>query len=87
MAEPHILLTVVAGMLGRQPRAQRRLTRRRLADSGRQDAAHDDFVDLGAGHSGIRERRLDGDRAQLRRGDGRESALEGADRVCGAPPK
>ena len=50
MAEPHILLTVVVGTLDGNPAAQGRLTRRRLADAGGQNAAHDDFIDLRSGY-------------------------------------
>ena len=46
MAEPHILLTVVAGTLGGQAGAQSRLAGGGLAKAGREHAAHDHFVDL-----------------------------------------
>ena len=45
-AEPHILLTVVAGTCDRHAGAERRLARRRLAESGRQHAAHDHFLQI-----------------------------------------
>ena len=65
------------------PGAQCRLTRRRLADSRRQDAPHDDFIDLRCCEARVGERRFDGNRSELRGRDRCESALESAYR--GAP--
>ena len=65
--EPQTLFTVVHGHALREPRAERGLTRRRLADAGLHDVAHEDLVDLVERHTGTLERRADRDRAELRR--------------------
>ena len=46
--EPQTRLIVVAEVVSGSPAAQGRLAGRRLADSGLQDLAHQDFVDAGA---------------------------------------
>ena len=66
MPEPHILLTVVAWVhRSRQARAQRRLARRRLAQAGGQDAAHEDLLDPVGRSAGALQRRLHRGRPQL----------------------
>src|SRR5260221_426119 len=59
---------------GRTARLERGLASRRLADPGLDHVAHDDFVDVRRWHSRAFERRPDGDGAELRRGQGSESA-------------
>ena len=76
MPEPHILLIVVQPVDERQARAERRLTRGRLALSRRQHAAHDGFVDLLGFHARALDRRPDRGGAELRRGQRREIALK-----------
>ena len=88
MAEPHILLTVVAGNARREPGAQGRLARRRLADSGRQHAAHDRLHRSSAAATPeSASAALMATAPSCGRGDAGESALEGADRACGARAK
>lgn len=67
----------------RQPRAERGLTGRRLAEAGRQHAAHQRLVDLRGLQSGALERGGDGGGAQLRRGERGEFALKGRHRRAG----
>ena len=54
----------------------RRLARRRLAEPGRQHAAHDDLVDILTCHDGTLERAFDGDRAERRGGNVLQAALK-----------
>jgi hypothetical protein len=68
-----------AGRL-RQAGAERRLARRRLALAGHQAVAHQDLVDGVAGDAGALDRGLDGDRAELVRGEAAEVAEHAADR-------
>ncbi len=63
----------------RQPRAQRGLAGRGLAEAGRQHAAQDDLVDLVGGQPGLLQRALDRGGAQLGGGDAGELAEEGTD--------
>ena len=67
MPEPHILFTVVAGVVLSRPAPERRLARRRLALARLQHAAEDQVVDLGGLHARLLDGRLDGDRPQLAR--------------------
>ncbi len=55
------------GDRGRQSGRERGLPRRRLADAGRQHAAHDDFVDVGRPNSRPADRFTNCRRAELRR--------------------
>ena len=59
------------------------LTGRVLAGAGRQNLAHDDFVDVFRRDTGAFQRGADGDFAQVVGGDGAESAVEGADGGAG----
>ena len=80
MAEPHILFTVVLGVLVGSPAAKRRLAGRGLSQARREDAAHDHFVNFRWLHARVGHGRLDGDGAELRRGDRGKSTLKGAHR-------
>jgi hypothetical protein len=57
----------------------RRLARRCLAQSGRQHAAHDHFIDLVRRQAGVFQRTSDGRRAKGRRGHAGELAKHGTD--------
>ena len=59
-----------------EPALERRLARRRLAGAGRDDVAHDAFVDRRRVDAGARDRFADDQRAQLRRGEILERAEE-----------
>ncbi len=61
-----------------QAGADGRLTRRGLAQAGRQDAAHVDLLDLGGIEAGAFDRRLDRRSAQLGRLNAVEGTLEAA---------
>ena len=63
----------------RQPGRERGLTRRRLADSGRQDAAHQQFVDVPGLDTGILDTGPGRRRRQIRRADGAQGALKSPD--------
>ena len=81
MPEPHILLTVVAGMLERNTGSERRLACRGLAEAGRHHAAEDHLVDPPRAR-GRRRRALPGRPRRPARCalTGAQHALEGADR-------
>src|SRR5437870_4718568 len=64
----------------RDPGAERRLPRWRLADAGLDDVAHEYLVHLVGLHAGALERAPDRDRAELWRRERREPAEERADR-------
>ncbi len=66
--------------LDRNAGRDRRLTRRVLALDRRQYLAHDHFIDIGRRHAGPIERRLDGDLAERMRRQGRQRAIERANR-------
>ena len=74
------MLIVSAGRLLRQPGADRRLTRGRLAGAGLQHLAHDHVLDLVVLDPGAVERRADHDRAELGRLVAGEPAAELAER-------
>src|SRR5690606_15180012 len=59
---------------------ERRLARGRLTDAGLEDVSHVHSVDAGTGEASVGEGGRDGGGAQLRRGERREGAEEGADR-------
>ena len=80
MPEPHILLTVVAPAAMRQPGADRRLARRRLALARRQHAAHQDFVDAFGRDIRPFDRGGDRPRPQRRGGDVLQVAEKAAHR-------
>ena len=65
------MCTVVQPADKRQARAQCRLARRRLADAGLQHIAEDHFLDLLRLDAGALDGGLDGDGAELRRGQRR----------------
>ena len=79
MPEPHTLLMVVQPARGRNARADRGLARGRLAEAGRQHAAHDHFVDLVGRDARVLERALDRGRAEGGGGNAGELAEQGAD--------
>ncbi len=70
----------MAATRGWSPRAERGLARGILAESGLNDVAHDDFVDLRGLDAGAAHGFGDGFGAELRRGERGESALKFADR-------
>jgi hypothetical protein len=74
MPEPHILLRVTAPAES---------GRRRLALAGHQAVADQSFVDGVAGHAGALDGRLDGDGAELPRGQRGEVAQHAADGRAG----
>ena len=79
-AEPHILLTVVAGTPCGTPAAERRLARRCLAEVGRQHAAHDHFLHVAGGDAGGLDRGLGGGGAELHRAQRRQDSKKRTDR-------
>jgi hypothetical protein len=83
--EPHTLLTVTAPTLSGTPAPIDAWPRGRLPDAGRQHAAHVHLADAAervARDAGARERLLDGDGAQLGRGQRRQRALKRSDRCA-----
>ena len=65
------------------PAGDRGLAGRVLALSGGQDLAHDDFGDPAGLDATALQRGLDGDRAEIVGGKGRERSVEASDRGAG----
>ncbi len=78
--EPQTLLMVIALTLVRQATAERGLPRRILAQPGRDNVAHDAFVDAVGIDAGALHGFAHDDGAQLRRGEIGKRALKFADR-------
>jgi hypothetical protein len=81
--EPHSWFRPPGRRFLRDAGGHRRLAGRVLALAGGEDLAHDHFVDLLRRNTGALERCLDGDRAQIMGGNGRQSAVERPDRGAG----
>ena len=79
MPEPHIFDSVTAPADCGKAGAERGLARRCLALAGHQAVAHQHLVDGVAGDAGALDRGLDGDGAELVRGEGAEVAQHAAD--------
>ena len=78
MPEPHILLIVVQPAAERQAGAERGLARRRLTLTGRQHAAHQDFLDAFGRDARPFDRGGNGARAER----GRRNILEIAEKAA-----
>src|SRR5207245_1955349 len=79
-SRPADLVHRCAGDAVWDPGAERRLARRSLTDAGLYHVAHEDLVDRVGTDTRTLERAADGDRAERRRGQWRETAQERADR-------
>ena len=82
--ERQTLLMVIEGSDIGRPGGDARRARRVLAGPGLDDLAHDQVVDLVAGHAGLLQGGLDRDAAELRGGQALQASEQAADRGTGA---